>query len=218
MPDGAAAIPVLAAVRPSRGGAPRARRLFAEPWDDGSSHARLTAEYALILADVLGIADPAALRDLYHGAVLHDVGKAVLPRAILLKPGTLSPLERAVMRDHPVIGYGMIARIPGLEGAAGVVLHHHERFDGRGYPSGLAGRSIPRGARIAAVADAVEAITADRPYRPKASFALAAAEIGRGSGGQFDPEVASACLAVPLRRWLAARTADLRSLRRPLVH
>jgi HD-GYP domain-containing protein (c-di-GMP phosphodiesterase class II) len=119
-----------------------------------------------------------------------------VPDAILGKPGKLTPDEWDVMRRHPTIGYRMLEHIGFLRGALPVVLHHHERFDGRGYPDGLAGAAIPLGARIFAVADTFDAMMSDRPYHQACSFAEARAEIERCAGSQFDPEVVAAFLRV----------------------
>ena len=100
-----------------------------------------------------------------RGALLHDIGKIGVPDAILLKPGKLTAEEQEIMRRHPEIGYNMIVHIPFLAGAARIVLHHHEAYDGNGYPSRLAGAQIPLGARIFAIADTFDAMTSDRPYR-----------------------------------------------------
>jgi HD-GYP domain-containing protein (c-di-GMP phosphodiesterase class II) len=120
-----------------------------------------------------------------------------VPDAVLLKPGYLTHAERALMRRHPAIGHAMITHIPFLARASEVVLHHHEAYDGSGYPAGLKGRAIPLGARIFAVADTFDSMTTDRPYRKALPWDVALAEITRCRGTQFDPAVVDALLAVP---------------------
>ncbi len=125
-----------------------------------------------------------------RGAFLHDIGKMAIPDDILRKPGKLTDDEQALMREHCARGYNMLRKIPFLAGAAEIVFCHQEHYDGNGYPNRLAGREIPIGARIFAVADTLDAITSDRPYRKACGFDLARAkEILRCSGTQFDPAV-----------------------------
>jgi ribonuclease P protein subunit RPR2 len=132
------------------------------------------------------------------GFLLHDVGKVAVPDAILHKPSALNRHEMEVMRLHPVTGHAIVSHIDFLEGKANdIVLCHHERWDGGGYPQGRAGRAIPRAARIFSVADTLDAITSDRPYRKGASVADAREEISRASGSQFDPEAVEALMEVP---------------------
>lgn len=176
--------------------------------EETEEHSQRVKQYTLLIARQLNV--PAdELEDMSRGALLHDIGKIGVPDAILLKPGRLTDQERALMRKHPDIGYRMIAHIPFLARAAQIVLHHHEAFDGSGYPAGLAGASIPLGARIFTVADTFDAITSDRPYRKGQSVEVALAEIKRCSGTQFDPQVVAAMLAVP-REELEAVAAQLR--------
>ncbi|MGH9528143.1 MAG: HD domain-containing phosphohydrolase, partial [Terriglobales bacterium] len=129
------------------------------------------------------------LRNVIRGAYLHDIGKLGIPDAILLKTGRLTPQEKAVMESHVRIGFEMVQRIEFLAIAAEIVHNHQERFDGAGYPRGLRGEAIPLPARIFSVADALDAMTSDRPYRAALSFPAARAEIVRESGRQFDPQV-----------------------------
>jgi putative nucleotidyltransferase with HDIG domain len=161
-----------------------------------SQHSQRVVRYALGIAARLGL--PAAERDaLGRGALLHDVGKIGVPDAVLMKPGPLSDEEWARMRRHPRIGHDILRQIPFLAPAAEIVLAHHERLDGRGYPRGLAGGAIPLGARVFAVADTYDAITSDRPYRKAAGDAAARAELSRCAGTQFDPACVEAFLAIP---------------------
>jgi len=133
------------------------------------AHSRRVRGYALVIARAHEVPE-ARLRDLEHGVLLHDIGKIGIPDAILLKPGPLTPAEWTIMRRHPEIGRQVIEKIPFLRGAVPIVSHHHERWDGTGYPSGLRGEAIPLGARIFAVADALDAMTFDRPYSRAISF------------------------------------------------
>lgn len=141
------------------------------------------------------------LKILEWGAYLHDVGKIGIPEQILLKPGKLDAEERRTMEKHPVLGYDLIRTIEFLERATEVVLSHHERFDGSGYPFGLAGSDIPLSARIFALMDALDALTADRPYHGAISTFAAADEIGSEAGTQFDPQIVEAFLSAPLFSW-----------------
>lgn len=149
-------------------------------------HSKRVACHTLVLARYVGV-NSEELRQIYWGALLHDIGKIGIPDAILLKPGPLSESEWQEMRTHPEKGYAIVSQVPPMAGAAQIVLCHEERYDGTGYPAGLAGGAIPLGARLFAVIDTLDAITSDRPYRKGADFDMAKAEILRGSGTQFDP-------------------------------
>jgi len=160
-------------------------------------HAERVAAYGLELTRLI---DPALAADpeTEFGFLLHDVGKVAVPDAILHKPSALDRREMGVMRRHPVTGYEIVSHIDFLTGnAKRIVRYHHERWDGQGYPDGIRQRDIPLAARIFAVADTLDAITSDRPYRAGASIAEAREEIGRGAGSQFDPEAVDALMAVP---------------------
>ncbi|MBN1528971.1 MAG: diguanylate cyclase [Thermoleophilaceae bacterium] len=122
-------------------------------------------------------------------ALLHDIGKVAIPDHILNKPGPLDADEWEIMREHPVIGERILRAIPGMGGIARILRHEHERFDGSGYPDGLAGQDIPIGARIILACDAYHAMTSDRPYREAMAHATAVRELAAGAGSQFDPEV-----------------------------
>ncbi len=160
------------------------------------SHSRRVLGYSLVVARAYGM--PAdQINDLEHGVLLHDIGKIGIPDSILLKPGPLTPAEWKTMRAHPEIGKRLIERIPFLTGAVPIVYGHHERWDGTGYPRRLKGDAIPLGARVFAVADALDAMTYDRPYSTAISFEAARDEIIRSAGTHFDPAVVEAFLTVP---------------------
>jgi putative nucleotidyltransferase with HDIG domain len=141
-----------------------------------------------------------------RGAFLHDIGKMAIPDAILLKPSKLHSDEQKVMREHCARGYQMLRKIPFLQEAAEIVYSHQEHYDGSGYPRKLKGEQIPLGARIFAVADTLDAITSDRPYRKATSFAAARLEIKRCAGTQFDPKVVKVYLSLPDQLWEDLRT------------
>ena len=160
-------------------------------------HSRRVHGYSLTVARVHGVPEQ-TLKDIEHGVLLHDIGKIGIPDSILLKPGPLTPEEWKTMRTHPEIGKQLVERIPFLRGAVPIVYHHHERWDGTGYPLGLEGEDIPLGARIFAVADAFDAMTSDRPYSTAISFEAAREEIRRSAGTHFDPTVVESFLTIPL--------------------
>ena len=162
------------------------------------AHSERVRVYALALARAHGMSE-AGTRDIEHGVILHDIGKIGIPDSILLKPGPLTPGEWRVMRTHPAVGRRLIEHIPFLAGAVPIVYCHHERWDGTGYPEGLRGENIPLSARIFAVADALDAMTFDRPYSRAVSLEAAREEIGRCAGAQFDPAVVSTFLAIPMQ-------------------
>ena len=143
------------------------------------------------LATAMGL--DAELREtVARAAELHDVGKVAVPDAILTKPGPLNEAEEAVMRRHAVIGAAIVASAPALKGAAALVRASHERWDGRGYPDGLAGHEIPLGARIVSVCDAFSAMRQERPYGAVLDEEEALDELRRGAGSQFDPALVAA--------------------------
>jgi response regulator RpfG family c-di-GMP phosphodiesterase len=160
-----------------------------------SDHSQRVVKYTTAIADRMGISG-AELDEIGRGALLHDVGKIGVPDAVLLKPGKLTPDEWTEMRKHPDIGFNMIKSIPFLSIPAEIVLSHQERFDGGGYPRKLHQNEIHIGARIFSVADTLDAMTSDRPYRKGTTFANAVAEIKRCAGTQFDPEVVRAFLDI----------------------
>jgi putative nucleotidyltransferase with HDIG domain len=172
---------------------------------EAEGHSRFVAAYTSILAGAMGIRDRRTLGGLERGALLHDIGKAGVPPFILNKPGALTSVEREIIREHPVLGTKMIEGLGFLEEAGEIVLCHHERFDGTGYPRGLAGGCIPLAARVFALVDTLDAVTSDRPYRKGRPFEEAFREIGRASGGQFDPAIVEVFLSVPVSAWRQAR-------------
>jgi ribonuclease P protein subunit RPR2 len=158
-------------------------------------HAERVAAYGIEIARALGLPRPEA-PELEFGFLLHDIGKLAIPDAILYKPGELTGEERALMARHPVIGAEIVGEIEFLSQAACVVRSHHERWDGSGYPDGLAGEEIPLAARVFAVADVLDAVTSDRPYRPASSLSEAREMISAEAGSHFDPQVVDAFNAI----------------------
>lgn len=142
---------------------------------------------------------------LARAAFLHDIGKMAIPDGILRKPGPLTDEEKQVMRKHCEIGYNMLIRIPFLRDAAEIVLAHQEFYDGTGYPRGLKGDQIPLGARIFTVADSLDAMISDRPYRKALPMPHACEEIRRCAGTQFDPKVVEVFLTIPEQHWIDLR-------------
>src|SRR3989338_6672908 len=191
-----------------------------EPGD----HSKRVACHTLVLARHF-IADAGQLRQIYWGALLHDIGKIGVTDAVLLKQGALNEAEWQEMRTHPEKGHRIVAQIPGMEQAAEIVLSHEERFDGTGYPRGLKGEQISLGARLFALIDTLDAMTSDRSYRKALSFDQARAEIVKMSGTQFDPLAVQAFLAeeVTLREMVAAKCMqlhdpDISREAMPLIH
>jgi len=181
-------------------------------------HSQLVAGYALLLAQELGIENMKSLADVERGALLHDIGKICIPDFILKKTTPLTFLEWEIIKEHPVVGFEIIKEFAFLAKAAQIVLHHHERFDGNGYPCGLAGEAIPLEARIFSIADTIDAMTSDRPYRKGRSFEEAFREVEKCAGTQFDPALVEVALSIPKAGWLEARRNTLRRLRPPTIH
>lgn len=172
--------------------------------EETEGHSRRVTAYTIELARAMGL-PTAELKVIARGAFLHDIGKIATPDCILLKPGKLNAEEMTIMREHCQQGYEIVRKIPFLKEASEIVFAHQERFDGMGYPRGLQGEEIPLGARIFAIADTMDAMTSDRPYRKGTSFEAARQEIARCAGGQFDPKIIAAFLKIPTRRWEAIR-------------
>ena len=163
-------------------------------------HSRRVTAFTIAIARAMGLAGD-QIRIIARGAFLHDIGKMAIPDDILRKPGKLTPEQTAIMREHCYKGYQIVKKIPFLQDACDIIYSHQERFDGSGYPRGLRGTEIPLGARIFAVADTLDAITSDRPYRARQSDAAARQEIEDWSDRQFDPEVVKVFLAMPENIW-----------------
>jgi putative nucleotidyltransferase with HDIG domain len=167
-------------------------------------HSRRVTAYTIAIARAMNV-EPALLPQIARAAFLHDIGKMAISDQILRKPGPLTPEEREVMRTHCDIGFNMVTRISFLREAAEIVRSHQEYFDGSGYPRGLREQEIPLGARIFAVADALDAMISDRPYRRALSITYAQEEIKRCSGTQFDPKVVEVFLTMPATLWSELR-------------
>jgi response regulator RpfG family c-di-GMP phosphodiesterase len=188
-----------------------------------AGHSQRVCLYSIEIARAMAWSEE-QLGSLARGAHLHDIGKLGIPDAILLKPGPLTADERKRMQRHAQIGYDLVKDIAFLSDAAELVLTHHERYDGGGYPRGLKGDEILPSARIFAVADSFDAITSDRPYRRASSFESGLQIIRDCSGTQFDPQVVTAFLSIPAETWpaianhqrqLVPRSSDLRVSRSP---
>jgi len=163
-------------------------------------HSRRVTAFTIAIANAMGLPQE-EIPMIARGAFLHDIGKMAIPDAILRKEGKLTPEEMATMREHCHKGYQIVRKIPFLADACDIIYSHQERFDGTGYPRGLKGKEIPLGARIFSIADTLDAIMSDRPYRQKQSFQAAREEIKRWSGRQFDPEVVNIFLEMPEEIW-----------------
>jgi len=167
-------------------------------------HSRRVTAYTIAIARQMGLSKE-EIRVIAQGALLHDIGKLAIPDRILLKPSKLTEEEMATMREHCYLGYKIIKDIPFLAGAAEIVYSHQERYDGTGYPRGLKGEKIPLGARMFSIADTLDAMTVDRPYRLAQSFEAARKEIKDWSGRQFDPEIVKVFLEMPDHIWEGLR-------------
>jgi putative nucleotidyltransferase with HDIG domain len=163
-------------------------------------HSKRVTAFTIAMARAKGLSND-EIRVIARGAFLHDIGKMAIPDAILRKPGALTPEEVSIMREHCYHGYQMLRKIPFLAEASDIVYSHQEKWDGTGYPRGLRGTAIPLGSRIFSVADTLDAITSDRPYRPSQTLQAAKEEIKRFSGRQFDPEVVEVFLSMPDHIW-----------------
>jgi putative nucleotidyltransferase with HDIG domain len=167
-------------------------------------HAERVTAYGMQLARAIGLPVQDSPQTEF-GFLLHDIGKVAVPDAILFKTGPLTEAERGLIGRHPVVGAEILRDVDFLGDGKLVVRHHHERWDGSGYPDGLAGDDIPVAARVFAVADALDALTTDRPYRQARTFAEARVEIMRSSGSQFDPVMVAAYDAIGDATFMALR-------------
>ncbi|MBD8035784.1 HD-GYP domain-containing protein [Solibacillus sp. A46] len=158
-----------------------------DPYTRG--HSERVAAYAMSLAEATKKYKASELNYFYYACLLHDIGKVNIPDAILTKPGSLTDEEFDIIKKHPVVGAEAIRDVEGIADNIGVIYHHHERWDGKGYPDGLAGENIPFLARVTAVADAFDAMTSSRSYRPALQFDVAYQRILDGQGNQFDPQL-----------------------------
>jgi len=164
-------------------------------------HSRTVAKYSQVLAQILGINNQVHLDHIRKGALLHDVGKIAIPDSILKKPSSLSSREWEKIKLHPALGFGLIKEIKLVKEVGDIILYHHEKFDGTGYPYCLKKEKIPVEARIFAIADTLDAITSRRPYREKRDFKYAKEEIQKHSGTQFDPDIVDAFCSLSMEKW-----------------
>jgi cyclic di-GMP phosphodiesterase len=164
------------------------------------SHSERVMNFSVLIAGKLGIRG-AELEQLAKGALLHDIGKIGITDNILLKPGKLDDEEWVDMRKHPQIGHAILSEIASLKGPAEIILCHHERYDGSGYPKCLKGEQIPIGSRIFALVDTLDAMTSDRPYRKALPFEAVTSEIKKFHGTQFDPALADLFLSISRSQW-----------------
>jgi len=165
-----------------------------DPYTAG--HCQRLARYAVALGRALGV-DEAMLKALWLGGFLHDLGKVAVPDRILLKPGSLEPDERRIMELHPVVGAEMVQSMQTLAGVRPIIRHHHERFDGSGYPDGLRGEAIPLGARIMAVVDVYDALRTARPYKPALPHQQAVAILLQETeAGAWDPQIVATFISI----------------------
>lgn len=167
-------------------------------------HSQRVTAFTISIARAMNLSGP-ELQKLARAAFLHDIGKMAIPDKILRKPGPLDDEEKKIMRTHCEVGYNMLTRIPFLRDAAEIVLSHQEFYDGSGYPRGLRGEQIPLGARIFSIADALDAMISDRPYRSALPMSHAREEIRRCGGSQFDPKIVEVFLSIPEQHWIELR-------------
>jgi putative nucleotidyltransferase with HDIG domain len=171
---------------------------------EAGGHSQRVTAYTISIAKNVPVPLP-YLTVLARAAFLHDIGQMAVPGQILRKPGPLDDSEKVIMRTHCEIGHNMLTRIPFLRDAAEIVLTHHEFFDGTGYPRGLRGEQIPLGARIIFIAEALDAMLSDRPYRRALPMSHAREEIRRCAGTQFDPKIVEVFLSIPESHWIELR-------------
>jgi putative nucleotidyltransferase with HDIG domain len=172
--------------------------------EDTGGHSQRVTAYSISIAQNVPVPLP-YLTVLARAAFLHDIGKMAIPDKILRKPGPLDNSEKQILRTHCEIGYNMLTRIPFLRDAAEIVLAHHEFFDGTGYPRGLRGEQIPLGARIMLIANTLDSMLSDWPYRNALPMSRAREEIRRCAGTQFDPKIVEVFLSIPENHWIDLR-------------
>jgi putative nucleotidyltransferase with HDIG domain len=175
-------------------------------------HSKTVARYSHVLAEAAGVRDTGALESIRRGALLHDAGKMAIPDSVLKKPGPLTPKEWEVIRRHPALGYGLVRDLKLVREVGNIILCHHERYDGAGYPKGLKGEAIPLEARVFAVADTLDAVTSHRPYRAPRDFRAARRELVDNAGKQFDPRVVDVFCGLDLAVWEKIRFETTRLL------
>jgi putative nucleotidyltransferase with HDIG domain len=175
---------------------------------DGATHqhAQRVQHFAVALAAEIGIRDDRMLQAIEVGALLHDIGKLGVPDSLLAKPGPLTPAEYERVKQHSAIGADLLSTINFPGPLSLVVRHHHENWDGSGYPDGLRGENIPIGARVLAVVDCYDALTSDRPYRAALPHCSAASMLDERSGSMYDPQIATAFLSI-VQRLLSNRVS-----------
>jgi len=178
-------------------------------------HSKTVARYSHVLAEAVGVRDPRALESIRKGALLHDSGKMAIPDSILKKPGPLTAKEWEVIKRHPALGYGLVRDVKLVREVGNIILYHHERYDGTGYPRGLKGDAIPLEARVFAMADTLDAVTSHRPYRAPRDFRVARRELVGNAGRQFDPKVVDVFCGMDLAVWEKIRFETTRLL--PLI-
>jgi response regulator RpfG family c-di-GMP phosphodiesterase len=176
------------------------------------AHSKRVTAYTIAIARKMGLPKE-EIKVIARGAFVHDIGKLAIPDSILLKPGPLTADETETMRQYVYHGFKIISRIPFLADAAEIVYSHQERYDGSGYPRGLKGEQIPLGARLVAVANTLDAITSDRPYRRAQTFEAARKEIEPWLWGQFDPRIVKVFLEIPNEKWVELKKSTDNGMR-----
>ena len=185
---------------------------------DTMGHSKGVAQYAALLSKKLGLS-PEQIEQIQKTGLLHDIGKIGIPDSILLKPDRLTPEEFEIIKEHPVRGAEIVGANHTLVKLAPIIRHHHERYDGMGYPDGLHGKEIPLGARILGLADAVQAMASDRPYRRALCLSEIISEVRRHTGTQFDPSVVEAFLdCIPeVEAMIFAAPTPIQSVKEPAL-
>lgn len=186
--------------------------------EDTLGHSQSVASYTLLLTKALGIEDREFLTDIVRGALLHDIGKIAVSESILRKIDPLTAMEKEIIKDHPILGYVILEGFDFLRKAAQVVLFHHEHYDGRGYPYGLAGEEIPLEARIFSLADTLDAYTSDRAYRKGKTFDEAVREIDKCRGSQFDPLIVDVFFSIPKEKWSLTKEEAQNLIPLPIIN